>query len=184
MSGYEIRLMLYSNIETSRTVQIPKSINFKQLHMLIQKIFGFKDYHNYEFQIPNVNPGDEYFDLNNLKRTIGYEDTENVIISEVFDESHIAFYTYDFGDNWEIVVHKQKDINYKNKTALITDYTGKYNPIDDMGGIFVFEEIVEAANEGDDEDLIYILDDYGLTKGDLTKMDFEMKYNVGSRLRI
>ncbi|SDA45264.1 plasmid pRiA4b ORF-3 family protein [Methanobrevibacter millerae] len=182
MSGYEIRLMLYSNIETSRTVQIPKSINFKQLHMLIQKIFGFKDYHNYEFQIPREIPGEDAVDLNSIKRTIGYEDTQSVIISEVFDEDEVVLYVYDFGDNWEIVVHKQKDIDYTNKTALITDYKGKYNPLEDMGGIFVFEEIVEAIEEN--ENLKYVLDEYCLTKGDLAKMDFERKYKVGSRLRI
>ena len=183
MSGYEINLLLYSNVETWRKVRIPKDISFKQLHALIQKLFGFKDYHNYEFQIPNEIPGEDEVDLNDLKRTVSYEDCEDVLISEVFDENQIALYVYDFGDNWEIVVHKLDDIDYSNKTALITGYKGKYNPVDDMGGIFVFEEIMEAIEE-DDEDLKYILDDYGLTRGDLTKMDFERKYKVGSRVRL
>lgn len=181
MSGYKIRFQLYSNIESWRELSIPKNINFKQLHGIIQKLFGFDDYHNYEFQIPHDLPDSDYIDLNNIQRTIDYSDCENVDICEIFDEYSIAMYVYDFGDNWEIIVHKLEDIDYDKKTALITDYGGKYNPVDDMGGLMVFEEIVEAI---EDDELDYILEEYGLRKGDLTKMDFEKKYKIGSKIII
>lgn len=181
MTGYKIRLLLYSNIETWREINIPKGINFKQLHIIIQKVFGFKDYHNFEFQIPHDLPDKDYVDLNNIKMTIGYADCENVDISEIFEKYSIALYVYDFGDNWEIIVEKLEDIDYDNKTALITNYEGKFNPLDDMGGLNVFEEIVEAIEDGEAD---YILEDYGLSKGDLSKMDFEKKYKIGSRIRI
>lgn len=181
MAGYKIRLLLYSNIETWRELSIPKDINFKQLHTIIQKLFGFDDYHNYEFQIPHDLPDEDYVDLNNIIRTIDYADCENVDICEIFDQYSIALYVYDFGDNWEIIVQKLEDIDYDKKTALINDYHGKYNPIDNMGGLAVFEEIIEAIEEGEVD---YILEDYGLSKGDLSKMDFEKKYKIGSRIRI
>ena len=184
MSGYEILLMLYSQIETSRQVKIPKNITFTQLHLLIQKLFNFDDYHNFEFQIPNQSADEDTVDLNDVKQTIDYTESDNIRISEVFDENKVALYVYDFGDNWEIVISKLEDIDYDNVTALITDYKGKYSPMDDIGGVFVFEEIMEAVGEGDDEDIKYILEDYGLKKGDLTKMDFEKKYKIGSRVRL
>lgn len=181
MSGYKIRFQLYSNVETWRELSIPKDINFKQLHGIIQKLFGFDDYHNYEFQIPYDLQDSDYVDLNNIQRTIYDSDCENLDIFEIFDEYSLALYVYDFGDNWEIIVHKLEDIDYDNKTALITDYCGRYNPIDDMGGLIVFEEIVDAI---EDDEVDYIMGDYGLSKGDLTKMDFERKYKIGSRIRI
>ncbi len=181
MSGYKIRFQLYSNVETWRELSIPKDINFKQLHGIIQKLFGFDDYHNYEFQIPHDLQDSDYVDLNNIQRTIYDSDCENLDIFEIFDEYSVALYVYDFGDNWEIIVHKLEDIDYDNKTALITDYCGRYNPIDDMGGLIVFEEIVDAI---EDDEVDYIMGDYGLSKGDLTKMDFERKYKIGSRIRI
>ena len=181
MSGYKIRFQLYSNVETWRELSIPKDINFKQLHGIIQKLFGFDDYHNYEFQIPHDLQDSDYVDLNNIQRTIYDSDCENLDIFEIFDEYSVALYVYDFGDNWEIIVHKLEDIDYDNKTALITDYCGRYNPIDDMGGLIVFEEIVDAI---EDDEVDYIMGGYGLSKGDLTKMDFERKYKIGSRIRI
>lgn len=181
MTGYKIRLVLYSNIETWRELDVPSSISFKQLHGIIQKVFGFEDYHNYEFKIPHKLPDKNYVDLNNIKMTISYENCENIGISEIFDEYSIILYVYDFGDNWEIIIEKVEDIDYDKKTVLITDYCGKFNPIDDMGGLDAFEEIVEAVEDGDVD---YILEDYGLERGDLSKMDFEKKYKIGSRIRI
>ena len=46
----------------------------------------------------------------------------------------------------------------------------------------VFEEIMESIDEPDE--LEYVLSEYGLTKADLSKMDFEKKYKKGSRIRI
>ena len=181
MSGYKMLLRLYSQAEVWREVKIRDDITFEQLHIVIQKLFGFSDYHNYEFQIPHNDPDDDLVNLGNLKGTIGYDECEDIIISEILEDNPILLYVYDFGDNWEIIVHKLEDVaDYKNKTALITDYKGKYNPIDDMGGLFVFEEILEAVDDGDVE---IVLDDYGLRKSDLTKMDFEKKYEIGSRIR-
>lgn len=181
MTGYKIRLQLYSSVESWRELHIPKGINFGQLHRIIQKVFGFDDYHNYEFQIPHVLPDKDCVDLSNIERTIDYRDCENVDIAEIFDEYPIALYVYDFGDGWEMVVQKLDSIDYNNKTALITDYGGKYNPLDDMGGLDIFEEIVEAIENGEED---YILKDYGFSKSDISKMDFEKKYKIGSRIRI
>ena len=89
---------------------------------------------------------------------------------------------YDFGDSWEIIITKKSEIDYNYKTALITDYAGKYNPMDDLGGFMIFDEIMELID--DEEELDYVLEEYNLSRGDLSKMDFEKKYKKGSKIRI
>ena len=183
MIGYDIKLFLYSQTETWRQIRIPSDINFKQLHGLIQKLFGFDDYHNWEFKVPAVIPDEDAVNLNDIIKSISSSEADKVTINELFDEYDVLLYEYDFGDSWEIVVHKISQADYDNKTALILDYKGKYNPMDDMGGCMVFDEIMEAVDE-DDEDLDFLLDDYGLTRSDLSGMEFEKKYKKGSKIRI
>ena len=179
MAGYEIRLTLYSNTETWRELTVPENITFKQLHDIIQKVFNFDDYHNWCFQIPNEIPEEEVVDLGNIIEEFDSESAETLKLSETADKHNVLLYNYDFGDNWEIIVHFLKIVDYDNKTAVITDYKGKYSPMDDMGGVMVFDEIMAEQDE-----IEYVLDSYGLTLGDLSKMDFESKYKKGSKILI
>ena len=182
MSGYKLRLILYTNIETYREIEVSDNITFKQLHGLIQKLFNFDDYHMWKFEVPKTLPDGETVDLNNPIKTIEYDGAVDDEICEIFEENEVLLYTYDFGDDWEIIVYNLEKTDYNNKTALIVDYVGKYSPMDDIGGIMVFEEIMESIDEPDE--LEYVLSEYGLTKADLSKMDFEKKYKKGSRIRI
>ena len=178
--GFELRMILYSNTETVRQIKVPWDVSFHELHNVIQKLFNFDDYHMWEFKVPAEIPGEDAVDLENIVQTVSYEDAWHVGIKRILDENDILVYEYDFGAGWEIIIQKIDSIDYKNKTALLTDYTGKYSPMDDID-VFVFDEIMEAIDNG--ENVEYILDDYGLKKSDLTKMDFEKKYKIGSRIR-
>ena len=180
MSGYKIRTILYSNCETWREIEIPSDITFENLHRIIQKLFGFSDYHMWEFRIPKQDS--EEFDLYDIIRTVEIDDAGDILVSEVFDEYDVALYEYDFGDGWEFIIHKTEDTDYDKKTAILTDYAGKYNPIEDIGGIMVFEEIMEALN--DDEELGYVLEEYGFDKTYLKSADFEKKFKKGSKILI
>lgn len=179
MNGYEILLVLYCNTETWREIKIPGNINLKQFHKVIQKLFGFHDYHNWQFKIP-ARIDDEHVDLGDIVKYISSDDSE-IPLKNVFDKHDILIYEYDFGDSWEIIVNKTSEIDYENKTALIIDYNGKYNPMDDLGGPMIFDEVMESIDE---EELEYVLDEYNLSRGDLSKMDFEKKYKKGSRIKI
>lgn len=178
MTGYKIVLQLYSNVEIWRELIIPENITFKQLHDIIQKVFGFYDYHMYDFQVPEKIPDEDAVDLNNIIQNVDYENSKNVNISNILDDNSILLYVYDFGDNWEIVISVIDKIDYDETTAVILDFKGTYNPLDDMGGIDVFEEIIECID--DEEDLIYVLDDYGMDSSHLDTMDFTKKFKKGS----
>lgn len=107
-------------------------------------------------------------DLNNIVKYISSDDAE-IPLKDIFDEYSALIYEYDFGDNWEIIVTKTSDIEYNNKTALITDFNGKYNPIDDLGGPIIFDEIMGVIE--DDEELKYVLEEY-IKSGRIIKNGF------------
>ena len=181
MSGYKIALILYSHIQVRREIEIPDNITFLQLHNVIQRLFNFVDYHMWEFQVPEkIN--EEEVDLGSPVETITYDDAANVKIKDYIENNEVLFYLYDFGDGWEIVVHLMEKTDYKNKTAVILDFDGKYGPMDDMGGPMVFEEIMESLD--DEEEMLAIMYEYGMGKSDLNKMDFTKKFKVGSRIKI
>ena len=55
--------------------------------------------------------------------------------------------------------------------------------MDDMGGIMVYEEIMEEVNNG--EDIYDVADSYGIEEFEVKMyMDFEEKYEKGSRIRL
>ena len=181
MGGYRLRLILYSEVEVIREIEIQDNITFERLNFIIQKLFGFRNSHMWEFRIPKHNS--EEIDLNVVENTISMKQSLRKKVNQVFDKYDIIDYIYDFGDNWEILIFKLEKTPYKNKTALIHDYKGRYNPMEDMGGIFVFEEIMEAVNAG--EDIVDVASEYGIEKYEISiMMDFENKYEKGSRIRL
>ena len=98
---------------------------------------------------------DEHVDLGDIVKYISSDESE-IPLKNIFDKHNLLVYEYDFGDSWEIIITKTSEIDYENKTALITDYKSKYNPMDDIGGIMVFDEIMESID--DEEELEYVLD--------------------------
>ena len=54
--------------------------------------------------------------------------------------------------------------------------------MDDMGGVMVFDEIMEYLD--DKASLEDILDDYGMDLSDLEKMDFEKRFKKGSQIKL
>ena len=117
-------------------------------------------------------------DLNDVVRTINVKQAQRSKIRTVFKKQTVIDYFYDFGDDWEIIIQKLEDTPYKNKTAVILDYEGRYNPMDDMGGILVYDEIMEAVNAG--ENIYEVAELYEISKFEIDCfMDFKKKYEIG-----
>ena len=178
--GYLVEIQLYAVTMVWRELKIPNNITFKQLHNLIQKLFNFHNYHMWDFSIPKKIDG-ETVDLNQPVRTISPDEADKLKISEIFNDSMVVLYRYDFGDNWEITIIKRDEIEYTSKSAEITNYDGKYSPMDDIGGPDIFDEIMECDDE---EEMEYVLDEYGMDLSHLEEMDFEKKFKIGSKIKL
>lgn len=130
-----------------RRIQVPSDYSFWDLHVAIQDLMGWLDYHLHEFRIKR--PGGQKV------IEIGLPDTETdrkvlpgweVPISAYFTEpGTLAAYSYGFGDGWE---HK-----VLLEGALIRDGSLKYPlcvggeracPPEDCGGLPGYEHLLQV----------------------------------------
>lgn len=78
-----------------REVLVPCSITLDAFHQCIMELFGLEGFHLYEFE--------------GVGRD--YEDT-NIKLAQIFKSQKTLHYRYDFGDNWEFSITKQKSVAY------------------------------------------------------------------------
>ena len=68
-------------------------------------------------------------------------------------ENRIANYTYDFGDNWEHKIQLEKILPRDKNIEYPACIAGKRAcPPEDCGGIWGYEEFLEAINNPDHEE--------------------------------
>ncbi len=137
-----------------RRIQVPETYTFWELHVAIQDAMGWTDTHLHEFVMVDPSSGaacrigipDEEFDTGVLP---GWE----VKIADFFSfENRVARYIYDFGDDWEHVVRlekilpRQKGVNYPVCLA-----GRRACPPEDCGGVWGYEELLEAIRDPNHE---------------------------------
>ena len=172
-----------------RRIQVPETYSFWDLHVAIQDVMGWDDYHLHEFEmidpttdvevifgIPNK---DEFFFREVLP---GWKQK----IAEYFTTVNpSALYTYDFGDDWvhniklEKILPRNKNIEYpvciKGKRAC---------PPEDCGGIWGYEALLETIldpkHEEYEEMLEWVGEEFDPEHFDLKEVRFS---NTGERLK-
>ena len=134
-----------------RKIEVDDSITFDELHLVMQAIMGWDNYHLYRFNIGR----DVVIDCD-LKQRLEYGpflgeskklfDAGNVILSEFIKKENDKFlYTYDFGDNWkiELTIKSITPQSRKSKNALCL--SGKRNaPPEDSGGVWGYYHYLEV----------------------------------------
>jgi hypothetical protein len=160
-----------------RRIQVPETYTFWDLHVAIQDVMGWLDYHLHLFDVIDPSTG--------LKMEIGipeeeFKDYGRTIpewkekIADYFTmENRKADYTYDFGDNWEHrielenILPREEDVKYpicnKGKRAC---------PPEDCGGIWGYEELLEIIRDPEHEEHEEMLEWIG---GDFDPKHFDMK---------
>ena len=156
--------------EIWREILIENDITFKKLHEIIQLSFGWTNSHLYNFDVNGIlfSMPDKEFENNDL-------DVKNKITEFLIEKGQKAFYTYDFGDNWEHeikivdVLKKEKGIRYPKCLD------GRRNgPPEDCGGIPGYEDVIDALTGKDKseyEDLLEWLGNYDPEKFDIDKIN-------------
>jgi hypothetical protein len=175
---YQFRITLNdSKPPIWRRIQVPENYSFWDLHVAIQDVMGWEDYHLHEFEI--INPS------TNLKVNIGIPDKDDFFGREVLPEwnqkiakyfsmeNQSAHYTYDFGDDWvhkiklEKILPREKNIDYpiciKGKRAC---------PPEDCGGIWEYEDLLKIINNPKHEEYEEMLEWLG---GEIDPEHFDVK---------
>lgn len=140
----------------ARTLELPGSLNFAQLHEVLQAAFGWTDSHLHRFNVGGLTIGApeaiedgtygpqvlEATDIQLKDLTFPYEDTETLAIA----------YQYDFGDDWRhnLVLSRgeiEDGVQYPRCVAGV-----RAGPPEDVGGYSGYAEFLEAwLDEGHEE---------------------------------
>ena len=159
MSGYQLKITIKgSKPPIWRRVIVPDQITFKQLHQVIQAIFGWGDMHLHEFEIRNIGvrfvdpdvDGDDDGMFGFPDRGCVYKETQR--IDEWLPENPRLVYTYDFGDDWEHLIVLEKTVEYPKRYPTVVKYKGDNLP-EDCGGMRPFD--LEDVNEFLQEELVF-----------------------------
>lgn len=143
--AFELRISLDLEVYTAeRRILVPANISFSNMHMVIQSIFGWRNYHLYDFTVYNQVTGEREFRMVPLEEDLEYDSSAVIMkdytLSDVFPESKKIVYTYDFGDNWEHDIELVQVIEeYDGELPYLLEAKGQ-TPPEDVGGIGGFVE--------------------------------------------
>jgi len=131
-----------------RRVQVKGGIRLRKLHSIIQAVMGWEDYHLHKFEIGGIEysvpfPGD-MFDME-------MEDERRVTLGRLAPEEGDRFlYEYDFGDSWEHEILVEKILPPDPKVRYPICLEGERAcPPEDVGGVWGYEEFLEAIKNPD-----------------------------------
>jgi hypothetical protein len=134
-----------------RRIQVPSTLNLRRLHDVIQEAMGWTQSHLYEFEIGGErygepDPNDDY--------GMPTRSAKSTTLRRVAPEVGARFtYTYDFGDDWEHQVLVEKVLAPESSVSYPRCLTGKRScPPEDVGGIWGYQEFLEAIRDPEHEE--------------------------------
>lgn len=159
MKAWDVKLRLKDvRPITWRDVLIPENITFKKLDKIINILFDFSGCHLSAFTFKD-NPS-VIMDLSKDILTMGDEiDSNTTYIDEYFKNNKKIYYEYDFGDGWEIDIEIKKLVDYDKTYPTLKRFKGGYNPVEDCGGPWAFEEMIKNGEitESFDKDFVQMM---------------------------
>lgn len=155
---YQFKLILLgTDPSVWRRIQVPESYTFYDLHVAIQDVMVWWDYHLHHFEIPIMGqkgsmihiecPWFEPWEMED-----DWLITTEIPIKEYFkNSSDRAIYRYDYGDSWEMNVILEKILPKKKNIRYPVCLDGELAaPPEDCGGIPGYYRCIEAFEAADD----------------------------------
>ena len=131
-----------------RLIEVPLSIRLDDLHLVIQVVMGWENYHLYEFRLDDMawgilDPDGVFTDDDPLPAK------KATLADLIAGGNTTAFqYAYDFGDGWEhtVVVEAIADADPGVVYPRLVTAEGQCPP-EDVGGPWGYAEYLEAIND-------------------------------------
>jgi len=129
-----------------RQVLVDGSINLYELHEIIQIAMGWTDSHLHQFIID-----EEYYIIPDPYAIRPLKDERRFRLNQITSEVKTEFiYEYDFGDSWEHQILVEKIFNPDSDILYPVCIKGKRAcPPEDVGGVWGYEELLEAMGDSD-----------------------------------
>ena len=163
---YQLKICLKNSFPAIwREFHVPSDLSLSNLHLVIQTVMGWQNYHLHQFVKDGVfytkrSVDDEYWD------EMGSVDYNGLNISDLLKrENESILYEYDFGDGWVHNIELVKILNYDGSTDFLTCIAGERScPPEDCGGIFRYKDILkilkDPAHEEYDEYITWLGDEF------------------------
>lgn len=130
-----------------RRFQVPGDISLHKLHLVLQVVMGWANYHLYRFeaigmQFGEPDPENEFYGLK-------MKDSKRTKLSKVAPLEKAKFsYEYDFGDSWEHEVLVEKILPAEAGMRSPVCIAGKRAcPPEDCGGIWGYAHLLEVIHD-------------------------------------
>lgn len=136
--AYEILVTLDLEIyKATRRLIVPANIDFNKLHVVLQEVFNWKNYHLYCFEIYEEGKDEPVEMLTPYEEDLTYYDIAVKIkdqkLSDYFPKKII--YTYDMGDDWQHEIKFLRVIEkHDQESPYLLEAKGQ-TPPEDVGGI-------------------------------------------------
>lgn len=156
-----------------RRISMPSHFSFDDFHVAIQAAFGWSSSHLYQFSRSGY--GTPPFILvpheDNWGDPEDHLDSFETKLSDVFNVEKQKFtYIYDFGDNWVHSILLEKITDTHSLFPLVLAGKGAC-PLDDIGGVWGYEDFKEGSIGGSVEEYKELLEWYGLEDWDPKHFD-------------
>jgi len=128
--------------KAERKIIVPSGLEFAQLHKVLQYVFGWKNYHLYDFVIFDEKSKKTVVRMVPTEEDMKYDESavlmEGHTLAEFFPEYQRIRYTYDMGDNWEHIIQLVRVIEeHDGELPYLLEASGQ-TPPEDVGGVSGF----------------------------------------------
>lgn len=128
-----------------RRLLIPNYYTLDNLHIVIQKAFGFNNSHLYDFlenETELLYGIPDYFD----DLSFNYLDSRKISLEEAFENFKEYQYNYDFGDSWNFHIICRMIHHSPQEIIPTCLYHEGENIPDDVGGVYGYEHFINVYN--------------------------------------
>jgi len=137
---FKIQLQRITDPAVWRRVVIPEQFTFYKFHLVIQKAFGWENYHLFQFS-PKGYSSQPFISIPNPEAHYEIWDCKKIKLQEIFTKPKQKFtYIYDFGDDWLHNILLEKITEEKTIRADCIGGEGTCPP-EDCGGPWGYENL-------------------------------------------
>lgn len=140
-----------------REIWVPTTLTFFDLHFVIQSLLNWLDYHLFDFRVEAaggslklvevLSDGDLVDDFGGEAELV---DVEAFQLRDVFVETDVVRYSYDYGDGWEMAITVMEHDEDRMDDQVVCVAGAGDNPPDDVGGEGGFSRFLQAINDSSD----------------------------------
>ncbi len=150
---YQIKVVL---LETEppvwRRFLVPSSVTLHRLHLILQDVMGWSNYHLYRFQIGREEYGEPHPD--NEFNELNFKNSRRTKLGQVVTKKgDVLRYEYDFGDSWEHMLLVEDILEYQPDMRYPVCLIGERScPPEDCGGPYGYADLLETIADPRHED--------------------------------